>query len=76
MLSVVPEFTYPPPLILPPIDPNSPPPLIPPNPLPGDGYLLRETGGGWEDEERAAYAGDSRGQAGQDRSDRGARPRS
>ena len=33
--------------------------MIPPNPLPGDGYLLRETPGGWEDEERAAYAGDS-----------------
>jgi hypothetical protein len=59
LLSVVPEFTYPPPLILPPVDPNTPPPLIPPNPLPGDGYLLRETPGGWEDEERAAYAGDS-----------------
>jgi hypothetical protein len=59
VLSVVPEFTYPPALILPPEDPNVPPPLIPPNPLPGDGYLLRETGGGWEDEERAAYAGDS-----------------
>ncbi len=59
LLSVVPEFTYPPPLILPPVDPNTPPPLIPPNPLGGDGYLLRETAGGWEDEERAAYAGDS-----------------
>ena len=59
LLSVVPDFTYPPPLILPPVDPNTPPPLIPPNPLPGDGYLLRETPGGWEDEERAAYAGDS-----------------
>jgi hypothetical protein len=59
VLSVVPEFAYPPPLILPLEDPNVPPPLIPPNPLPGDGYLLRETGGGWEDEERAAYAGDS-----------------
>ena len=59
MLSVVPEFTYPPALILPPEDPNVPPPLIPPNPLPGDGYLLRETPGGWEDEERAADAGDS-----------------
>ena len=33
--------------------------MIPPNPLPGDGYLLRETPAGWEDEERAAYAGDS-----------------
>jgi hypothetical protein len=59
VLSVVPAFTYPPPLVLPPVDPNTPPPLIPPNPLAGDGYLLRETPGGWEDEERAAYAGDS-----------------
>ncbi len=59
LLSVVPEFTYPPPLILPPVDPNTPGPLIPPNPLPGDGYLLRETSAGWEDEERAAYAGDT-----------------
>ena len=60
LLSVVPDFEYPPRLVLPPVDPNSPPPLIPPNPLPGDGYLLRETAGGWEDEERAAYVGDSR----------------
>jgi hypothetical protein len=59
VLSVVPDFQYPPPLVLPPVDPDTPPPLIPPNPLPGDGYLLRETSGGWEDEERAAYAGDS-----------------
>ena len=59
LLSVVPEFTYPPPLILPPVDPNTPGPLIPPNPLAGDGYLLRETPAGWEDEERAAYAGDT-----------------
>ena len=59
LLSVVPDFTYPPPLVLPPVDPNTPGPLIPPNPLPGDGYLLRETPGGWEDEERAAYAGDT-----------------
>jgi hypothetical protein len=59
VLSVVPDFQYPPLLVLPPVDPNTPPPLIPPNPLPGDGYLLRETAGGWEDEERAAYAGDS-----------------
>ena len=59
VLSVVPEFQYPPLLVLPPVNPETPPPLIPPNPLPGDGYLLRETPGGWEDEERAAYAGDS-----------------
>lgn len=59
LLSVVPEFEYPPRLVLPPVDPNTPPPLIPPNPLPGDGYVLRETPAGWEDEERAAYAGDT-----------------
>ncbi len=59
LLSVVPDFQYPPLLVLPPVEPDTPPPLIPPNPLPGDGYLLRETAGGWEDEERAAYAGDS-----------------
>jgi hypothetical protein len=59
LLSVVPDFQYPPLLVLPPVEPDTPPPVIPPNPLPGDGYLLRETAGGWEDEERAAYAGDS-----------------
>jgi hypothetical protein len=59
VLSVVPDFQYPPTLVLPPVEPDEPPPLIPPNPLPGDGYLLRETPSGWEDEERAAYAGDS-----------------
>jgi hypothetical protein len=59
VLSVVPELTYPPVLVLPAEEPNVPPTLIPPNPLPGDGYLLRETGGGWEDEERADYAGDT-----------------
>jgi hypothetical protein len=59
VLSVVPDFQYPPTLVLPPVEPDTPPPLIPPNPLPGDGYLLRETPGGWEDEERAAYTGDS-----------------
>jgi hypothetical protein len=59
LLSVLPDFTYPPALVLPPVDPNTPGPLIPPNPLAGDGYLLRETPAGWEDEERAAYAGDT-----------------
>jgi hypothetical protein len=59
LLSVVPDFEYPPRLVLPPVEPDTPPPLIPPNPLPGDGYLLRETPGGWQDEERAAFSGDS-----------------
>jgi hypothetical protein len=57
VLSVVPEFQYPPTLVLPPSEPNTPGPVIPPNPLPGDGYLLRETPSGWEDQERADYAG-------------------
>ena len=59
LLSVVPEFVYPPPLLFPLEDPNVPPPIIPPTPLPGDGYLLRETPAGWEDEERTDYAGDT-----------------
>lgn len=59
LLSVVPDFEYPPLLTLPPVNPETPPPLIPPNPLPGDGYMLRETAAGWQDEERAAYAGDT-----------------
>ena len=37
--------------------PDSPPPLVPPFPLPADGYLVRETDTGWRDEQRAAYAG-------------------
>ena len=57
VVATVPSFQYPPTLQLPPQDPNTPPPLIPPNPLPGDGYVLRETAGGWEDEQRAAFAG-------------------
>ena len=36
---------------------TSPPPIIPPFPLPGDGYLLRETDSGWRDEQRTAFAG-------------------
>ena len=37
-------------------DPNVPPPILPPFNLPGDGYLLRETAAGWDDEERTAFA--------------------
>lgn len=36
-------------------DPDVPPPVLPAQPLPGDGYLLRETDGGWRDEQRAAF---------------------
>ena len=57
VLSVVPQLSYPPVDELPPPDENVPPPLIPPNPPPGDGYLLRETSGGWEDEQRTSFAG-------------------
>jgi hypothetical protein len=57
VLSVVPQVAFPAADDLPPPDPNVPPPIIPPFGLPGDGYLLRETANGWEDEERAAFAG-------------------
>jgi hypothetical protein len=57
VVSVVPQIAYPPADDLPAPDPTVPPPIIPPFGLPGDGYLLRETGSGWEDEERTAFAG-------------------
>jgi hypothetical protein len=56
IVSVVPRIAYPPGDSLPPPDPNVPPPIVPPFALPGDGYLLRETANGWEDEERTAFA--------------------
>jgi hypothetical protein len=57
VVSVVPQVAYPPADDLPLPDPNVPPPILPPFGLPGDGYLLRETAAGWEDEERTAFAG-------------------
>ncbi len=55
--SVLPRLTFPVKEVLPPTDPNSPPPIAPPFGLPGDGYVLRENARGWGDEQRAAYAG-------------------
>jgi len=57
VVSVVPDLQYPPQLELPPTDENVPPPIVPPTPPPGDGYLLRETAQGWRDEQRTAFAG-------------------
>ena len=57
VVSVVPQLSYPAADDLPEPDPNVPPPILPPFALPGDGYLLRETAGGWEDEQRTAFAG-------------------
>jgi hypothetical protein len=57
VVSVVPQLIFPPADDLPPVDPTVPPPILPPFPLPGDGYLLRETGSGWVDEQRSAFAG-------------------
>lgn len=54
ILTVVPERKYPPDEEIPLPDPTSPPPLLAPIPLPGDGYLLRETADGWRDLQRAA----------------------
>ena len=57
IVSVAPGIDWPPPTILPPPDPNLPPPIEPPFQLAGDGYVLRETANGWVDDERADYAG-------------------
>ena len=57
VVSVVPQLVFPPSDDLPPPDPNVPPPILPPFTLPGDGYLLRETPGGWEDQQRTSFAG-------------------
>ena len=57
IVSVVPRLGFPPADDIPEPDPNAPPPILPPFPSPGDGYLLRETATGWEDEERTAFAG-------------------
>ena len=59
VLSVIPQLSFPPADDVPPPDPNVPPPLLPPFALPGDGYLLRETANGWEDEQRTGFAGSS-----------------
>lgn len=55
LVAVLPQLPYPPgrPAFEP--DPNVPPPLVPPDPLPGSGYLLREVEGGWVDEQRSAF---------------------
>jgi hypothetical protein len=55
--SVIPRLQYPPPEELPVPDPNVPPPILPAMPLPGDGYVLRETASGWVDDQRLAFAG-------------------
>ncbi|HEY5941566.1 MAG TPA: hypothetical protein VIT89_01735, partial [Solirubrobacterales bacterium] len=56
VVSVMPRLAFPPADDLPEPDPNVPPPIVPPFSLPGDGYLLRETGAGWVDEQRTAYS--------------------
>lgn len=57
VVSVLPQLAYPPADDLPEPDPTVPPPLIPPFALPGDGYLLGESAGGWTDLSRAAFSG-------------------
>ncbi|PTL60633.1 hypothetical protein [Paraconexibacter algicola] len=57
VLSVVPGIQYPPGETLPDVDPDLPPPVLTPIPLPGDGYVLREVPGGWRDEQRQAFSG-------------------
>lgn len=57
VISVMPQLPYPPADDVPETDPNVPPPILPPFPIAGDGYLLRETDAGWVDEQRSAFAG-------------------
>ncbi|HEX3239465.1 MAG TPA: hypothetical protein VHR18_04945 [Solirubrobacterales bacterium] len=57
VVSVIPQLSFPPADDLPVPDPTQPPPVLPPFALPGDGYLLRESADGWEDEQRTAFAG-------------------
>jgi hypothetical protein len=57
VVSVAPRLAYPPADDLPLPDPNVPLPIVPPFPLPGDGYVLRETASGWVDEQRTAFFG-------------------
>jgi hypothetical protein len=57
VVSVAPLLAYPPADEIPPPDPTVPPPILPPFPLPGDGYVLRETEHGWIDEQRQAFPG-------------------
>jgi hypothetical protein len=62
LASVVPRLEYPvpdPPIE---VDPNTPPPILPPFQLPGDGYVVRESATGWRDEQHTAF-----GPAGTDR---------
>lgn len=57
IIAGVPVLQYPSPDPPVEIDPNVPPPILPPFLLPGDGYVLRETAGGWRDEQRAVFGG-------------------
>jgi len=57
VVAVTPGVDWPVAPLLPEPDPELPDAVVPPFPLAGDGYLLRETDGGWSDEQRTAYAG-------------------
>ena len=57
VVSVIPQLSFPPADDLPVPDPTQPPPVLPPFALPGDGYVLRETAAGWEDDQRTSFAG-------------------
>jgi hypothetical protein len=59
LISLAPRFPYPRPDVIPPQDPNAPPIVLPPFPISGDGYVVRQTGSGWRDEEHASAAGTS-----------------
>lgn len=55
LVSATTSTDYPEPIVLPPTSPDEPPILKAPFPLPQDGWLLRETVGGWQDVERGHW---------------------
>ena len=57
IVSVQPKLLWPQPDVPVETDPNSPTPILPAYPPPGDGYVLRETAAGWADEQRTAFGG-------------------
>lgn len=57
LVSIVPTKSYPPQQIDPEVVPGTPLPLLPPLTMPSDGYLLRETDHGWDDEQRSSFHG-------------------
>ena len=57
IVAVQPRLLWPQPDVPVEADPNSPTPILPSYPPPGDGYVVRETATGWADDQRTAFGG-------------------